>query len=389
MVSISGAGKRVAVAEFHHMGDAVMALPFVRGALAAGYGVDIWCRESCVGVFEEVAPTGTGDMRVFSWEPPWHEESRARSWGVFWKKCEELVRRWKEERYDAAVSVWADARVHGLFAAAGIERRVGFPMKAINYYGSEVPWRKRRLREGQVLEALLPWILRRRLLTEKLWREDARQHHLRAWGQVAEAMGFSLILEVPWFREVRGRSDGLARILRVADGRKLLFVHPWGRLTCKTWFLDGYREVWTGFLREAPEWCVMVCEAPGEGKIDEGMIGSEMRERVFIYQPRTFSDLLAGIEVADGYLGNDSLGAHVAAGCGKPVVTVFGSSDPRIYAPGGDLKGVVRSENCTLHPCMDVCRQRSVMCLEGVTVGMVMEAVIMKVLGIKNTVKTK
>lgn len=365
---------KILLAEFHHLGDAVLALPFLRGALQAGHEVEVWCRPPVKPIFElvEVDSSQRQLLQLACWDPPWHEETQTNG-GIFSKirAYMELIRRWRKAKFDVAVCVWADARVQGLFAAAGIKERVGFPMNVRNYYGSHVPWRRRSLVLGWVLNKFLSICLKKPLLTKSLERAAERQHHLDAWRQIAEVLGFSLNRKVPWLRPAGVLGEELLKTINALDGRRSLFIHPGGRIACKTWPRERYEALLQELALRQPELAVLVCEAPGE--CAPKVAGRWQR----VVRTRTVRELCAGIAACDAFLGNDSLGAHLAAAMGKPGVVIFGSSDEQIFAPGGRMEMVLKADKaCPLHPCMDRCRMPSIVCLEAVEVEEVVKRII-------------
>jgi ADP-heptose:LPS heptosyltransferase len=77
------------------------------------------------------------------------------------------------------------------------------------------------------------------------------------------------------------------------------------------------------------------------------------------------------------YVGNDSGISHLAAVLGSPTVTIFGPTDPDLWAPRGPAVRVVRAAT----PCAPCTRSRRQecperVCLEDVSVAMVMEALV-------------
>jgi len=73
-------------------------------------------------------------------------------------------------------------------------------------------------------------------------------------------------------------------------------------------------------------------------------------------------------------IGNDSGGIHLAAALGLPSVAVFGSTSPEWTAPRGPrARTVASSPSCA--PCFRrTCPKAEVLCMESVTVDMILEA---------------
>ncbi|MCX7712699.1 MAG: hypothetical protein N2035_03395 [Chthoniobacterales bacterium] len=362
------------MAEFHHLGDAVMALPFVRGALEGGHEVEVWCRSNVAKLFElaNIADAKSErNLRIKAWEPPWHEESHSK--GILEKITEyqRIVKVWIEEGFDVAVTVWADSRVHGLFGFARIPKRVGFPMNFINYYGSSVFWRRRNLIGGKFLEFILKFLLGEQLLTDELLRKSPVQHHLEAWRQIGEKLQIFLNFKPPWLSVKEETISSITReAIQGLPNRRRIFIHPGGRLPCKTWPLEKFKQVVKKLREKELNVSILVCQSPSSFFSELDFAGC-----CLVPTPK-LEDLVYAISVSDIFLGNDSLPAHIAAALGKDVLAIFGSSDPRLFAPANRQETVIWAEGaCPYHPCMDRCRQPSFLCLDSVNVEQVFERI--------------
>ena len=60
---------------------------------------------------------------------------------------------------------------------------------------------------------------------------------------------------------------------------------------------------------------------------------------------------------------NDSGPAHLAAACGRPVIPVFGPTDPDWYHPWGNKAHVIIRDICPWRPCFDYCKFSEPHCL--------------------------
>ncbi len=93
-------------------------------------------------------------------------------------------------------------------------------------------------------------------------------------------------------------------------------IHPFSGSGRKNWPLENYRAV-AAALGDV-RWCAGPFEdLPGAVRIDD------------LYELACW---LAGARL---FLGNDSGIAHLAAAVGTPVISLFGPTDPRVWAPRG------------------------------------------------------
>ena len=338
---------RLLVVELHHLGDAVMSLPFVRGAQEK-FDVHVLCRSATTSIYRLLATP----PQVHEWDPPWADQKECGAIKTV-RAAQAEGRKLSHLEFHTSVCVWADARVEILMAETGAKRRIGFPMTRGNYYAADLPWRAKNLRAGRILEKL--WALThpgKPLLTAKLHREGAHQSHLRCWEQIAESAGTSCDYVVPW---IKTGPSVEAEALRVPD-RPLLAVHPHARLPSKQW--------------PAEKWKALISESTLRDKfaLFEILPAAEKPFAEDIEAVRTpdIGSLVSALAASDAVLCHDSFPAHLAAALGKPVVTIFGSGEPDWFAPWNNRERAVQRRVCPLHPCIDRCGMDSYLCLDAV-----------------------
>lgn len=346
---------RLLVVELHHLGDAVMSLPFVRGAQQK-FDVHVLCRPATAAIYQLLATP----PQTHEWEPPWADEKKRGAMAAIRAEHAE-GRKLSPLAFDTAVCVWADARAGIVMAETGAKHRIGFPMTRANYYAADLPWRAKRLWAGRLLEKL--WALAhpaKPLLTTWLHRKNANQSHLRCWEQIAQAVEISCDYSVPWIETELSRQ---VEALRVA-GKPLLAVHMHARLPSKQWPVEKWKELLANSaLRDR----FTVFEIlPDRGETRAEGIGSVVTPDV--------SSLASALAASDAVLCHDSLPGHLAAALGKPVVTIFGSGEPDWFAPWNNRERAVQRRLCPLHPCIDRCGMDSYLCLSAVTVDDVLDA---------------
>ena len=338
---------RLLIVELHHLGDAVMSLPFVRGALRV-FDVHILCRPSTRAVYELLAdPPG-----IHEWEPPWVNDQPCGARRAITAARDE-GRVLRPLGFDAAVCGWADARVELLMAETQAAQRIGFPMTHGNYYAADLPWRRHRRLLGRALESF--WQAThpgRPLLTQPLHRASPRQPHLRCWEQIAESLGVACDYSTPWIQAAKNEPPRDAK-------RPVLALHAHARLPSKQWPIDRWREL-AALPALAEQFDLVEILPPGAAPVTS--------DRVRHIPTPDLASLAAALHGADAVLCHDSLPAHLAAALGKPVVTIFGSGEPDWFAPWNNRDRVVQRRVCPLHPCIDRCGMDSFMCLNAVTI---------------------
>lgn len=345
--------ERLLVFELRKIGDAILSLPFIAGAISR-YDVFVCCHPSSAVVFESVLPPD----RIVRWVPPWIGATTDGARFTEWGRGLRLIR---QICPDVAICGWADARVEWLMRLSGASARIGFPMTPVNYYAWRVPWRRRHLKHGRWLSTLGTVLSGQRLLTTRLSRREEFQPHVEDWRQVADSTGVSLQLSTPWLKADEVSNQELADWLNVEGkrGNPVWAVHPGAGAEVKKWGLMNFEHVARDFFA-ANQIPYVVINPPG----DQPMVSSGAHSMAFT--PLSFKELIALTARVDAVLCNDSAMSHLAAAMGKQVVAVFGPSDPGSFAPFGNAANVVARSVCPHRPCMDRCLMPSVICMEAV-----------------------
>lgn len=334
---------RLVVFERHHLGDAIMALPFLRAARDR-YRTSVVCRPSVAALLRAAIP----DIEILE---------EADSWGAAGR----LARSLRLGKSDSAACVWADARAHLLMAWSGAGIRAGFPMTPANYYAPEIPWRRRRLWAGSLLAAVAERVRREPLLTNPIDRACGSQHHMEDWRQLAMALGFVPDDSAPWLALDAAPPAEVANFVAAQEGRKILLLHPGGRLPTKRW--PYFSDLLARLARQ--DIPVLILHPPGEAVPDPcGPLQKVIRVP-------DWPGIFATFQAVDAVVCNDSLASHLAAAVGKPVVAVFGSGNPDWFAPWNNAHLVAAADACKFRPCIDRCVMPAVICLDATGVELV------------------
>jgi heptosyltransferase III len=118
---------------------------------------------------------------------------------------------------------------------------------------------------------------------------------------------------------------------RLGSGRgcgDFAVIHPFSGSARKNWPLNRFREV-AARLALPVRWCA----GPEETLPPELMSDAERFENLY--------ELACWLASARVYIGNDSGITHLAAAVGTPVVAIFGTTDPSVWAPRGERVRVV------------------------------------------------
>jgi heptosyltransferase-3 len=161
-----------------------------------------------------------------------------------------------------------------------------------------------------------PWIYNVRIpRAQEILRVDRKVHTAEHLASAAFYLGVERV-EIPrarLFAEKAGTPD-----------RPYVVIHPMAAAADKTWPANGFVEA-ARYLEQAGELEPVFIGGPGEDLAAfhgwRTVAGAALGE---------IKSLIAGASL---FLGNDSGPAHMAAAFGIPVVVIFGSSDPVVWAP--------------------------------------------------------
>jgi len=139
----------------------------------------------------------------------------------------------------------------------------------------------------------------------------------------------------------------------------VVLVHSGARLPLRVWPLQHFREI-IRRLREQHYTVQIACDA------DQVSAWQAFGENPAC--PRSVTELLALLQTAGVFIGNDSGPGHLAAACGLPTFTLFGPQLHEWFAPLHPASEVVEGKACPYKPCSDYCRFAEPFCLRGITV---------------------
>jgi len=303
---------KLLVVELWGLGDLVIATPFLQAA-SKKYAVTLLAKPYAKDLRERF----WRDVEVAPFIAPWtafKHKYRLFSWP--WRDIIGL-RRLMSPRFEAGLSARWDPRDHLLLMLLGVKMRLGFPRM-----GSQI------------------------FLTQPLVRPDPRAHRYEHWRVMARA----LELELP----VREKLP--FPLPRAASG---VLIHTGAGQPVRVWPLERYRNLVQRLRQE--NYTVQVVSDPDQR--NRWLEAGEAK----VATPGTVAELLALVDKAGAFIGNDSGPGHLAAFCGVPTFTLFGPQLPEWFAPLHPVAQVLEGKACPYKPCSDYCRFAEPFCLSRVT----------------------
>ena len=304
---------KLLIIELWGLGDLVIATPFLR-AMTERFDVTLLAKPFALDLQPRLWP----GLCVVPAVAPWTTfKHKYRLWRWPWREGFHLNRRLSAERFEFGLSARWDPRDHLLLKILGAKNRLGFS----------------RLRS-------------RMFLTQPLLRPDPQAHRYESWRVLARALNF----ELPSRDEISPPA---------APGRETVLIHSGAGQSVRVWPLERYRQMATR-LRQKKVPVIIACDPDqrtwwlraGETKVAT---------------PATVKELLALLDQAGMFIGNDSGPGHLAAICGVPTFTIFGPQLPEWFAPLHPAAEWIEGKACPYKPCFDYCRFPTPHCLWNVS----------------------
>ena len=238
------------------------------------------------------------------------------------------VREIRSQRFAVAVNLHGGPTSAWITAASGAQWRVGFahyPRKII--YNLQVP------------DARL-------ILAQEIVHTTEHQASALFWLGLPreEIPAPQLVVPSRWEDSARTRLEGLA----INSGTPFAVVHPTALFPTKQWPPERFAELGKYLEKEKGLTTVYTC-GPGESSVLDAVeqaTGKSIRRLEDLH----LAELMAILEQASLFVGNDSGPAHIAGALGVPSVVIFGSSNSRIWKPWKAQAQIVQNPY-SCNPC--------------------------------------
>ncbi len=295
------------------MGDLVVATPFLQAA-ADQFHITLLAKPFAADLRSRFWPT----VELVPFNAPWTAfRHKYQMWRWPWREMVRLHRQLAAQSFDFGVSARWDPRDHLTLQLAGTRERLGFP----------------RLKS-------------QRFLTQALLRPEPQAHHFEYWRVAGQALGLKLPPRRDIFSTARPRPP-------------LVLIHTGARLPLRVWPLENFHEIALR-LRRNHVAVQIICDA--------SQVAWWQSRGETPACPRTVTELLARLDGAGVFLGNDSGPGHLAAACGLPTFTWFGPQLPEWFIPLHPASEAVEGRACPYKPCSDYCHFVEPFCLRDVSV---------------------
>lgn len=307
--------RKILIVELWGLGDLTFSTPLLRQALSDAE-VHLLGKPYAK---ELLHPTFSG-LNFIYYDAPWTAyRGKYRLWTWNWKELFRVVHRLRKLRFDAAISVRRDPRDHTLMWLSGARERYGFPRQ-----GSEV------------------------LLTHPLARTRERQHKVEDWLDIGRAIGLPGIDSARPHLRSEGYFSYHVDALFSRIRKPVITLHAGARIAVRRWPEAHFAQVIERLRQQFDFHLNLIPDPDGYGLGLQAYADSTIPH----LSVRELVDVLGR---SDLILCNDSGPGHIAACCERPVISIFGPSDPDWFRPWGESTRVITREICPWRPCFDYC----------------------------------
>ena len=314
------------------LGDVVQALPVLRLLKQHYRDSEIfWWIEIGNAPLLEDDPDLAGIFRFDRerWATPWH-------WGDIWKSIRELRR----HQFDLIIDLQALARSGTVGWLAGGKSFVGLHdlrELATGYYDVSVP------RPSPVTHAV-DWYL-----------------------EVLKVLG----VPVHWNFDWLPRREGVAREVEALwqlNGAPMVALLPGARWENKRWPAEHFREL-VVTLRARRDLRFTILGSKTDSPLAQTIVGAAPGACLDLTGRTTLPQMIEVLRQCSVVVTNDTGPMHVAAALRKPVVGIFGPTNPERTGPYGQIQHSLQRHDLPCVPCMkSVCTYREpIACLRGIS----------------------
>jgi lipopolysaccharide heptosyltransferase II len=153
-------------------------------------------------------------------------------------------------------------------------------------------------------------------------------------------------------------------------------LQPGARWDNKRWPVENFAELVRLLAKEFPETRFAIIGSADDKPLGEIISRAEPQRALNLCGETSLPEMIEWLRLCDLLVTNDTGPMHVAAALDKPLIALFGPTDPRSTGPHGQLENVLRIE-LPCSPCMksDCAWKNPNECLTAISPAMVFERI--------------
>ncbi|HEY1663670.1 MAG TPA: lipopolysaccharide heptosyltransferase II [Verrucomicrobiae bacterium] len=322
------------------LGDVIQALPVLRLLKSRFPNAQIfWWIDTALAPLLEGDPDLAGIVRF---------ERRRWASPLYWPEMLWSIHRMREQRFDVVIDLQSLARsgafawlARGKFLVGLDDAREG----ARGYYDLAVP------------------------------RLSAHTHAVDWYLSVLPSLGAPVHDDFTWLPE-RPEVAATVKSKWKTENKKWIILHPGARWPNKRWPVENYADSVRLLSRKYPAAHFAVLGTAGDKSLCDTICRVVPERCLNLCGQTSLPEMIEWIRLGDLMITNDSGPMHVAAALDKPLVALFGPTEPRRTGPYGQIDSVLRID-LPCSPCLkSFCTWKNPMeCLTAISPQAVLDAV--------------
>jgi len=300
------------------LGDVIQALPVLRLLKLHFHDAEIfWWIDSALAPLIEGDPDLTGIVRFERrrWKSPIH-----------WPEMVRSIRWMREQKYDLVIDLQCLARSGAFAWLANGKSLVGLE----------------EIREGA-----------RGFYDIAVPRKSFHTHAVDWYLSVLPPLDVPVHKNFPWIPERKEISAQVKQKLSAfsLQPSALILLQPGARWDNKRWPAENFSALVKLLAQKFPDARFAILGSAEDKSLGEKISRVEPNRILNLCGATSLPEMIEWIRLCDLMITNDTGPMHVAAALGKPLVALFGPTEPRRTGPYGQLQNVLRIE-LPCSPCM-------------------------------------
>jgi heptosyltransferase I len=193
---------------------------------------------------------------------------------------------------------------------------------------------------------------------------------------VLPLLGVPVDRSFTWLPE---RPDVLAAVREkwAVEGHRYVALQPGARWVNKRWPAESFHALVRALHQEQPELRFVILGSQDDRPLGEAIRSAASEACLDLTGLTTLPEMIEWLRLSQLLVTNDTGPMHVAAALGRPVIALFGPTEPQRTGPYGQVEAVFRRTDLPCVPCMkDWCSlDRPLDCLRGMSWQRVLERV--------------
>jgi heptosyltransferase-1 len=182
-------------------------------------------------------------------------------------------------------------------------------------------------------------------------RRNSFHTHAADWYlAVLKALGVPVHWNFEWIPERRAISADVKRKWPI-DSARWIVIQPGARWMNKRWPVENFTEVVRQLAATRPGFKFAIMGSADDQAAGAAIAQADPKRCLDLTGKVSLPEMIEWIRLSELMISNDTGPMHVAAALGKPVVAIFGPTEPRRTGPYGQLQNVVRVD-LPCAPCL-------------------------------------